>query len=201
MSTPQQHPQQDPFAEFGGNASQTAPTPANPTPNAAPHGSGSSVGTDPFAEFGGHEAGTDSEEKPKFAPYNAAAFGRYTTPENYEKWASTQPKIGPDSKPGEYEAWTGANTPGGTKETLKTIPVAAAETLAGITGASVAGPLIAASPEMVPLAAKAVEYLSHLDNIVKVAKTLGYTSFGLEQAHDIYKWVSGDDKKKPSPTN
>jgi hypothetical protein len=134
--------------------------------------------------------------KPKFAPYNAASFGRYTTPENYEKWASVHPKIGPDSKPGEYEAWTSANTPGGAMETLKTIPVAAAETLAGITGASVAGPLIASSPELVPLAAKAVEYLKHLDNIVKVAKTLGYAGFGIEQAHNIYKWVSGDDKKK-----
>ncbi|MGC2102053.1 MAG: hypothetical protein WA651_16865 [Candidatus Sulfotelmatobacter sp.] len=57
--------------------------------------------------------------KPKFAPYDAAAFGRYTTPENYEKWASTPPKSGPTARPGEYEAWTGANSPGGAKETLK----------------------------------------------------------------------------------
>jgi hypothetical protein len=134
--------------------------------------------------------------KPKFAPYDAAAFGRYTTPENYEKWASVHPKIGPDSKPGEYEAWSGANTPGGYKETLMTIPEATAETAAGVVGAPVLAAGIAAAPEIAPLAAKAAEYLSHLDNIVKVAKTLGYTSFGLEQAHNIYKWVSGDDKKK-----
>jgi hypothetical protein len=84
--------------------------------------------------------------KPKFAPYNVAAFGRYTTPENYEKWASTQPKIGPDSKPGEYEAWTSANTPGGAKETLKDslrpLPYAA---LAGGTALGVA-----AIPEVLP---------------------------------------------------
>lgn len=62
--------------------------------------------------------------------------------------------------------------------------------------------LIAAAPEIAPLAAKAAEYLKHLDNIVKVAKTLGYASFGLEQAHNIYKWVSGDDKKKTvTPTD
>ncbi len=140
--------------------------------------------------------------KPKFAPYDAAAFGRYTTPENYEKWASVHPKIGPDSKAGEYEAWSGANTPGGTKETLMTIPEAAAETAAGVIGAPILGAGIAAAPEIAPLAAKAAEYLKHLDNIVKVAKTLGYASFGLEQAHNIYKWVSGDDKKKTvTPTD
>lgn len=60
----------------------------------------------------------DKTGKPRFAPYSDA-FKRYTTPENYEKWASTPPKSGPDSKPGEYEAWTGANTPGGAMETLK----------------------------------------------------------------------------------
>ena|ERR1700730_2904672 len=167
------------------------------TPVSAPADSGMTFDSAPVQA----DTTIERDGKPRFAPYNAASFGRYTTPENYEKWASVQPKIGPDSRPGEYEAWTSANTPGGAMETLKTIPIAAAETLAGITGASVAGPLIAASPELVPLAAKAVEYLKHLDNIVKVAKTLGYTSFGIEQAHNIYKWVSGDDKKKASPAN
>jgi len=81
-----------------------------------------------------------------FAPYNAAAFGRYTTPKNYEKWAATQPKSGPDSKPGEFEAWTSANTPGGYKETLKNslrpLPYAA---LAGGTALGVT-----AIPEVLP---------------------------------------------------
>lgn len=82
--------------------------------------------------------------KPKLQPYDAKAFGRYTTPENYEKWASTQPKIGPDSKPGEYEAWTGAHM--SNAETLATIPKAAAETLAGVTLAGPAASLIEAAP-------------------------------------------------------
>jgi len=89
---------------------------------------------------------TGQDGKPKFAPYNAAAFGRYTTPENYEKWASVHPKIGPDSKPGEYEAWTSANTPGGYKETLKN----AAETTgyAGLAFGTAMG--LTAIPEVLP---------------------------------------------------
>jgi hypothetical protein len=69
-------------------------------------------------------------------PYDAK-FARYTTPENYEQWAHTPPKIGPESKPGEYEAWTGAH--GTTTDALETIPTAALETAAGISGASAIG--------------------------------------------------------------
>jgi hypothetical protein len=92
------------------------------------------------------QGATGQDGKPKFAPYNAAAFGRYTTPENYEKWASVHPKIGPDSKPGEYEAWTSANTPGGYKETLKN----AAETTgyAGLAFGTAMG--VTAIPEVLP---------------------------------------------------
>src|SRR5713226_1411377 len=58
-------------------------------------------------------------ENKNFAPYDAKTFGKFTTPENYEKWASgPQPKAGPNSKPGEYEAWMSANTPGGMKQAL-----------------------------------------------------------------------------------
>ena len=82
----------------------------------------------------------------KFTPYDAASFGRYTTPENYEKWAATQPKSGPDSKPGEYEAWTGAHM--SKAETLATIPQAAVATGAGVLGAGPLAAGIAAVPSV-----------------------------------------------------
>jgi|HubBroStandDraft_1064217.scaffolds.fasta_scaffold38230_3 hypothetical protein len=88
----------------------------------------------------------DTAGKPQFAPYNAAAFGRYTTPEDYEAWASVHPKIGPDSKPGEYEAWTSANTPGGYKETLKN----AAETTGDAALAFGTAMGVTAIPEVLP---------------------------------------------------
>lgn len=45
----------------------------------------------------------------KLQPYDPAKFGRYTTADNYANWAATPPKAGPLTKPGEYEAWTGAH--------------------------------------------------------------------------------------------
>jgi len=83
---------------------------------------------------------------PKFAPYSASSFGRYTTPENYEKWASTPPKSGVDSRPGEYEAWTGANTPGGAKETLLNSAKVIGE--AGLAAGTAMG--VTAIPEVLP---------------------------------------------------
>src|SRR5258708_3492302 len=50
-------------------------------------------------------------------PYDPVKFGRFTTEENYPKWAATPPKSGPFTKPGEYEAWTGAHL--SPKEALK----------------------------------------------------------------------------------
>jgi hypothetical protein len=36
---------------------------------------------------------------------------------------------------------------------------------------------------------KVMEYMSHLDNVIKAAKTLGWTGFGLKEAADVYKAV------------
>src|SRR5208282_3363174 len=46
-------------------------------------------------------------------------------------------------------------------------------------------PSSAAAAEMGPIAGKAVQYLSHLDNIVKAAKALGYGGFALKEAHEL----------------
>jgi hypothetical protein len=142
MTTPAVTP--NPLAEFGG-VSVDAPTQAT-TPQPTTPSSPST--TSPLAEFGGIAIPDENTPPPapKFAPYNAAAFGRYTTPENYEKWASTPPKSGPNARPGEYEAWTGANTPGGYKETLKNSAEITGE--AGLAAGTALG--VAAIPEVLP---------------------------------------------------
>ena len=118
--------------------------PTQPTPTQQTSASGVFTMKDLGAEAS--EQNNQEQPAPKFAPYDASKFGRYTTPENYEKWASQQPKIGPDSKPGEYEAWTSANTPGGVKQTLTdaAIPLAAGTVAAT---AALGG---AAIPEVLP---------------------------------------------------
>jgi hypothetical protein len=40
----------------------------------------------------------------------------------------------------------------------------------------------------------AISHLDQLTKVVKAAKALGWTSFGLKEAHDIYKMISGDKK-------
>lgn len=129
--------------------------------------------------------------KPKFAPYDAANFGRYTTPENYEKWASTQPKTGPDLKPGEYESWTGAHL--SKAEALATIPKAAGETLAGVT---LAGPLaagIAAVPSVgVALLKHLAEQSPELFGHAAVAETLKrYAIEGVKKTLTGAAWAGG----------
>ena len=52
------------------------------------------------------------------APYSDA-YSRFTSQQNYNQWVRTPPATGPYAKPGEYEAWTGAHTPGGPMETLQ----------------------------------------------------------------------------------
>jgi len=52
--------------------------------------------------------------------------------------------------------------------------------------------LAAATPEVAALSAKlpqVVEYMSHLDNIMKMAKTMSWVGFGLKEAADVYKAV------------
>jgi hypothetical protein len=171
MTTPAVTPQTpNPLAEFGGVSVDPHQATTQPTTPSSPST------TNPLAEFGGIAIDENTPPPaPKFAPYNAASFGRYTTPENYEKWASTQPKIGPDSKPGEYEAWTSANTPGGYKETLKAIPPAVAETAAGITGAYG----LTAIPEVLP---------SVLPHTIEGVKALGaWASAHPIQAYMLYQ--------------
>jgi len=91
-----------------------------------------------------HDMTVNPDGKPKFAPYDPATFGRYTTPENYEKWAAVPPKAGPNTKPGGYEAWTGVHlTP---KEMLAASGTAVAE--GGVAAGTALG--AAALPEVLP---------------------------------------------------
>jgi len=50
-------------------------------------------------------------------------------------------------------------------------------------------------PAAGPIISGAGEYMLHLNNIIKLSKALGWTGFGLKEAHDIYKAVTSRDKK------
>jgi hypothetical protein len=94
-----------------------------------------------------------SEQAKPLPPFDPKVAGRYTTEANYPQWARTQPKIGPDSKPGEYEAWSGVQS--GTNkdqaiDALKDTGAAALETAGGIAGATGVGALAEALPSALP---------------------------------------------------
>jgi hypothetical protein len=57
--------------------------------------------------------------------------------------------------------------------------------IGGVTGVGVAA--LAASP----IIDAAVAHLGSLTKIIQVAKQLGLASFGMKEAHDLYKMVSG----------
>jgi hypothetical protein len=136
-------------------------------------------------------------------PFDPRVAGRYTTEENYPKWAATQPKIGPDTKPGEYEAWSGVQE-GTNKQqaiaSLKQVGTAALETgLAILPGAGevpAAGELIDAGGNQIgkTVVQKVVAHLTDLDSIVKAAKALGWAGFGLKEARDLYKEFTAPSK-------
>jgi len=109
----------------------------------------------------------------------AAAQGQKTTPDQINREVATMP--------------------GKTAETL-----GAAATI-GAGGAALIG--TAGSPSALgatesglldnvgePVVKAAVDHLANLTKIVQAAKNLGWASFGLKEAHDIYKMVSGDKK-------
>jgi hypothetical protein len=88
-----------------------------------------------IAAQNGGIASQDQSEKPQpTAKPFSAAYSKFTTPENYQNWLKTAPKAGPNIKPGEYEAWVDAHTPGGAKQALTDAakPVAAG----AVTGAA-----------------------------------------------------------------
>jgi hypothetical protein len=56
------------------------------------------------------------------------------------------------------------------------------------------GAALAASP----IVDAAISHLGNLTSIVKAAKNIGWGTFTLKEAHDLYKWTSdalSDDKK------
>src|SRR5580704_17250076 len=95
----------------------TQPAPGTITGNVATMSAGQPTGTAPapkptgdiFDQLVAGTPDTATKDGPTLQPYSEAAFGKYTTPEDYLRWATTQPENGPDAKPGEYEAWTRAH--------------------------------------------------------------------------------------------
>jgi hypothetical protein len=71
----------------------------------------------------------------------------------------------------------------------KNLGMATAATAGGVLGASAVGAAVPA------LYDAAIGHLDQLTKVVRAARALGWTSFGLKEAHDVYKMVAGDDKK------
>ena len=162
---------------------------APPQQQAAPASSSGLSPLEQLAQSGPTQNTNPSQGQPTLLPYDPDKFGRYTTAENYPQWASKPPAAGPNLKPGESEAWIGAHlTP---RQGLTSAAKAAAPALLAPAAGPVAGAVDAASP----FVDAAISHLNSLDKIVKAAKTLGYGTFGLKEAHDLYKTVAGDSKK------
>ena len=61
---------------------------------------------------------------------------------------------------------------------------------AGAISVPVVAGALAAPGAFGPVTDKVVEYLPHLARIIKTARDLSLTGFGLKEAHDLYKWVA-----------
>jgi hypothetical protein len=59
---------------------------------------------------------------------------------------------------------------------------------AAVTGAGLAATTL-------PVISAAIEHLGGLTKIVQAAHAFGWTAFGLKEAHDLYKMVSGSNSK------
>lgn len=73
-------------------------------------------------------------------------------------------------------------------DSILNAPDSLGDTIGGLTIAG--GAALAASP----IVDTAIAHLGSLTTIVKAAKNLGWATFGLKEAHDLYKMVSGDKK-------
>lgn len=97
---------------------------------------------------------------------------------------------GPLSPAGQAEKAMGAGQTNAeqARQAAKITGQAALETAGGVLGA---GPLGAAADTIVPAV---IAHLGSLTKIVQAAKNLGWATFGIKEAHDLYKMVAGDKK-------
>jgi hypothetical protein len=99
--------------------------------------------------------------------------------------ALTSPEATQSATPKNYSGFAmGSKVP----NSILNAPDSAGEAIAGLTAAGVAG--IAASP----IVDAAISHLGGLTAIVEAARKLGWTTFGIKEAHDVYKMVTGDKK-------
>jgi hypothetical protein len=83
-------------------------------------------------------------------------------------------------------------TPAQVDAETATAPKKVAQTLVAAPLIGAAGSAALAAPSEIYDAA--ITHLDQLTKVVKAAKTLGWTGFGLKEAHDIFKMVVGDKK-------
>ena len=200
MSQPNQQQQQDPFAEFGGNASAPS-TPANPTTPA------SGQASDPFAEFGGHEAGNPDQTSTSNDPRQTGEImndvgQKVIVPKDGEAFADTLKRAVAYHKsltPEQQQAALDAET--------KTMPKKAAQTLGAAATIGVVGPALLAAPGEIAAGVRAIpgvteallqhaetkaaEWAAQYPNLIGVAKALGIPA----STAGILGWLYHNAKK------
>lgn len=207
MSTPQQQPQQDPFAEFGGNSSQTAaPTPATPASSPA------AGANDPFAEFGGHEAGSpETSNDPRQTGEIVNDVGqKVIVPKDGENFSDTLKRAVAYHKsltPEQQQAALDAEAKTMPKKTAQTLGAAATIGLVGPAALATAGELTGAAKNYLlkQLAEQSPELFGHeavketlkryAVEGAKKAMTGAAWAGGAEILHSIWDDVFGSKKK------
>lgn len=198
MSQPaNQQQQQDPFAEFGGNASAPS-TPANTTP--------ASGASDPFAEFGGHEAGSPDQQTsndPRQTGEITNDVGqKVIVPKDGESFSDTLKRAVAYHKsltPEQQQAALDAET--------KTMPKKTAQTLGAAATIGVVGPALLAAPGEIAAGVRAIpgvteallqhaetkaaEWAAQYPNLIGVAKALGIPA----STAGILGWLYHNAKK------
>lgn len=189
MSQPNQ--QQDPFAEFGGNASEaqapTVPAGTSQTPSSPATSQATPASSDPFAEFGGHEAGSSdqtSNDPRQTGEITNDVGQKVIVPKDGESFSDTLKRAVAYHKsltPEQQQAALDAET--------KTIPTKTAQTLGAAATIGAVGPAVLAAPgeliqgvRAIPgisdallrhAEAKAGEWAAQYPNLIGVAKALG----------------------------
>jgi hypothetical protein len=213
--------QQDPFAEFGGNASEASQAPTVPagTPQTPSSPATSPVspasGSDPFAEFGGHEAGSSDETSTSNDPRQTGEITndvgqKVIVPKDGEAFADTLKRAIAYHKsltPEQQKAALDAETATMPKKTAQTLGAAATIGVVGPTLLATAGEAGLAAKNFVlkQLAAQTPELFGHeavketlkryaLEG-VKKAMTGAAWAGGAELLHSIWDDVFGPKKK------
>ena len=171
--------------QYGATSAETQTQPTQPTQAAnQSQGQGQSAQTQPdydalAKQYGAVEGPSTTPQTPTFTPdaENLSTGGEGSNTDQQLMSEESQKSA----------------TKGGLRIAATAGPAVVGLAASPLIGAGTAvGALIDASGN--PIVRAAAEHLINLDKIVKIAKALSWTGFGMKEAHDLYKLVSGTAK-------